>query len=164
LISIKGIFIAAAAIVAILIAVVAAFFVLRPNPPQQTAAQQSPTTATKPAPGAAPATAAPAGPLLRGTYNEHNEIDYPSGHGSNNHVVKYSSDCPGCDVTAVNEMGDTGTLQWNGTGWTSTTPGSCGAVANLTPTSVVNGIVQEASGSLTGCNFTLTTTWTRTGD
>jgi hypothetical protein len=163
-ISIKGILIAAAAIVAIVIAALAAFFVLRPNPPQQTAAQQSPTTADNPPPGDTPAATAPTGPLLRGTYNEHNEIDYPSGHGSNNHVMKFSSDCPGCDATGVNELGDTGTLQWNGTGWTSTTPGSCGAVANLTPTSVVNGIVQEASGSLTGCNFTLTTTWTRTGD
>jgi hypothetical protein len=154
-----------AAIVAIVIAIAiaAALFLLRPNPPQQTAAQQSPTTANNPPAGGTPATAAPAGPLLRGTYNEHNEIDYPSGHGSNNHVVKYSSDCPGCDVTAVNETGDTGTLQWNGTGW-SGPPGPCGGVATVTPTAVVNGIVQEASGTVTFCNSTLTTTWTRTGD
>jgi hypothetical protein len=159
-ISIKGILIAAAAIVAVVIAIVAAFFLLRPNPPQQTTAQQSPTPTASPAvggtPGAAtPAEAAPAGPLFRGRYM------YTIAGRSETMTVR--SDCPTCDAT-VTAMGITRNYHWTGTGWTGTTKGDCGT-GTITPTAVVDGIVQEASIQASGCGIASTAgTMTRVGD
>ena len=105
-----------------------------------------------------------AAPWLRGTYAEHNEIQTPGGHYSNDHVTKMASDCPGCNATEVSDSG-TGIWQWNGPGWTHTGSAQCGPVTStLTPTVVVNGIVQEATGGFTVCDVTVSTTWTRTGD
>jgi hypothetical protein len=169
-ISVKGILIAAAAIVAIVIAIAAAFFLLRPNPPQQTAAQQSPTTANTLPPGAAPPPGGPPGaasdgPLLRGTYNEHGELRTPGAPDySADYAVKFSSDCPACDATYTGPGGAL-VFHWNGTGWTNTKDGgACGSVTiTLTPTAVVDGMVQAASGGFTACESVDTKTWTRTG-
>ncbi len=103
-------------------------------------------------------------PWLRGTYSERNEIQTPTGHYSNNHVVKITSDCPGCNATVVGDSG-TGVLQWNGSGWEHTDTAQCGPVTStFSPTVVVNGIAQELSSRWTVCDVTVTTTWTRTGD
>jgi hypothetical protein len=169
-ISVKGILIATAAIVAIVIAIAAAFFLLRPNPPQQTAAQQSPTTAANLPPGAAPPPGGPPGaasdgPLLRGTYNEHGELRTPGAPDySADYAVKFSSDCPACDATYTGPGGAL-VFHWNGTGWTTTRDGgACGSVTiTLTPTAVVDGMVQAASGGFTACESVDTKTWTRTG-
>jgi hypothetical protein len=113
------------------------------------------------------ATPAPQGssdaPRLQGTYAEHNEIQTPSGHYSNDHVWTVTSDCGGCDATATGS-GGSGTLHWDGHGWTSTSTAQCGPVTSFyTPTAVVNGIVQALEGHFTVCDVNVTFTWTRTG-
>jgi hypothetical protein len=165
-ISIKGILIAAAAIVAVVIAAVAAFFLLRPNPPQQTAAQQSPTTAANLPPGAAPAAATSDGPLLRGTYRELVEVRSSAGTSTGDNIVTITSDCPRCDVT-IAAQAPTSAYQWNGNGWQRQITGPiCPAdIMTLTPTTVVDGIVQELSTYYATCNGTVrSSTMTRTGD
>jgi hypothetical protein len=49
-----------------------------------------------------------------------------------------------CDAT-LTANGNTGTLTWNGGGWENTTGGACAMHNVLTPTSVVDGIVQTFS-------------------
>ncbi len=153
-VSTKGLLIAAGAFGAVVVAV-AAFFILRPDTPQQTAAQESPTTITSPLPGAIPGAAAPEGPGFRGTYNWRNS----SGQAG---TVTVTSDCPTCDATATSE-GRTGIYHWTGTGWTYTA--DC-RTETVTPTVVVNGIVQEASTQASGCPGagSNTGTLTRVGD
>jgi hypothetical protein len=134
----------------------AAFFLLRPNPPQQTSAQKQPP-ANNPAPGAAaPPGAAPTGasegPLFRGTYRYQNT--YQSG------TAKVVTDCPACNATVTGET--TAVYHWNGTGWTFAE--GC-RTETVTPTAVVNGIMQEASTQASGCGAASNTgTLTRVGD
>ncbi len=114
------------------------------------------------------ATPAPQGssdaPRLQGTYANHNDIQTPSGHYSNDKVATATSDCGGCDAV-VNGDGGSAVLKWNGKGWTNSAPGQCGPVlVTYTPTAVVNGIVQELSGHFTVCDTNVTFTFIRTGD
>ena len=113
------------------------------------------------------ATPAPQGssgaPRLQGTYSQHTDIQTPSGHYSNDKVVTATSDCGGCNATVTGE-GGTATMEWTGSGWTSTSTAQCGPVITTsTPTAVVNGIVQELSGHFTVCDVNVTFTWSRTG-
>jgi hypothetical protein len=131
--STKGLLIAGGVIAAV-IAAVAAVFLLRPDPLQQTGAQQSPTTITNPTPGAATAD----GPWFRGTYNL--AMTYPG--GSHTSAVTVTSECPRCDATVGPLI-----YRWIGTGWQNTEETRCSpSITTLTPTDVVNGIVQQMTG------------------
>jgi hypothetical protein len=114
------------------------------------------------------ATPAPQGssdvPRLQGTYAQHTDIQTPSGHYSNDKVATAASDCGGCNATATSE-GGSATLEWTGSGWSSTSNAQCGSVTTTyTPTAVVNGIVEGLSGHFTVCDTDVTFTWKRTGD
>ena len=107
-------------------------------------------------PGAAPGAAAATGPWLRGTYF----YTYHTLSGATG-TFTVTSDCPGCDAT-LTDTGVAVIFHWTGTGWTATV--GC-RVQTMTPTVVVNGIVQEASLHDGGCvNPPGTVTLTRIGD
>lgn len=146
----RGPLIAAGAVAAVVVAAVTAFFVLWPDPPGRSAGGGGTD---------------PNAPVLRGTYHAHNDIHAPIGHYSNDHVLRITSACPGCDATATGDVG-TGTLHWTGRGWEASAQSEdCGQVTSaFTIGPVINGITQELSSNWTMCDVNVTTTWTRTGD
>lgn len=152
-ISAKGALIAAAAIAAAIVAAVTAVLLLRQEPPQQTATQPSPTTITKPTPGATPGAAAPDGAWLRGRYHVFASPGWPE------QDVTITSDCAACDATVTGRYG-TQVLHWAGAGW-AIPDQYCGEIS-FTPTVVVDGIVQELS--VSACAQSAAHTLTRIGD
>jgi hypothetical protein len=103
--------------------------------------------------------------LLRGTYRTHIEVRSSAGTTTGDHIVTITSDCPGCDVILVGAVPPA--YQWNGSGWQQVTTGPIcpGDTVTLTPTVVVNGIVQELSTYYATCNGTVRSgTLTRIGD
>lgn len=131
---------AGAAVVAAGVVVV----VLWPESVEQTAAPVTTTTTTTttqvvaaPPPLPPPP---PAGPRLDGTYSITATFRTATVSG----VITVASDCAQCDATFT-ANGMTGTMTWNGTGWERTDGGHCLMRVVVTPTSVVDGIVETFS-------------------
>jgi hypothetical protein len=94
------------------------------------------------------------------------EVRSSAGTSTGDNIVTITSDCPRCDVT-IAAQGPTSAYQWNGNGWQRQITGPiCPAdIMTLTPTTVVDGIVQELSTYYATCNGTVrSSTMTRTGD
>lgn len=133
---------AGAAVVAAGVVVV----VLWPESVESTAAPETTTTTTTTttqvvaAPLPPPPPPAPVGPRLSGTYS----ITVTFRTATVSSVVTVASDCAQCDATFTVD-GVSGTMTWNGTGWERTDGGACLMRVVLTPTSVVNGIVETFS-------------------
>lgn len=89
----------------------------------------------------------PAGPRLSGTYT----ITATFRTATVSSVVNFASDCAMCDATLTAE-GNSTTVTWNGTGWENTGGGACQMRNVLTPTSVVDGVVQTFSQTSTILN------------
>lgn len=89
--------------------------------------------------GAAPAAAAPQGPVLSGTY----DIIATYKSATVNEVVTLASDCPQCNAT-VTSNGKSNTMTWNGIGWEGTWGGGCGPATTVyTPSGDVDGVVKN---------------------
>jgi hypothetical protein len=116
-----------------------------PTATDQTSSQQT-TEQQPPGPEQPRSGSGVSAPRLHGTYNNTSTLNGSTATGIN----QISSPCGGCNaVVTVNGMSVEAV--WTGTGWSVTTPAACGpVVASYTPTSVVNGFVQTASGIVTG--------------
>lgn len=103
---------------------------------------------------AVPAIAAAGGPLFSGTYAV-------APYGS---VVHVSSQCGGCNAVGVDKAA--ANFTWTGAGWESTYDAGCGmGTTVLTPTAVVNGVVQELTASgASPCTGPVVANWSRVGD
>jgi hypothetical protein len=94
---------------------------------------------------AAPAAAAPDGPLLSGTYSAVGQYRAATATA----VLHISSKCPGCDAVATAE-GNTVALKWTGAGWMSTTAsGGCGPTETIITPSNPTGLVQNYTSVMT---------------
>lgn len=89
--------------------------------------------------GAAPAAAAPDGPILSGTYN----VTANYGSAVINEVVQIASGCPQCDATLTGKAGAVN-MTWNGVAWENVAAASgCGPFTTVYTPLSGNGIVQS---------------------
>lgn len=141
----KGKILLGAGVMATVVAAITAIILLLPHSTESTASQATTTTTTTTpaaalAPLAPPPPPPPAGPRLSGTYS----ITSTFRTATATSVISFASDCAMCDAT-LTANGKSGTVTWNGTGWENTGGGACAMRTVLTPTSVVDGIVQTFS-------------------
>ena len=141
----KGKILLGAGVMATVVAAITAIILLLPHSTESTASQATTTTTTTTpaaalAPLAPPPPPPPAGPRLSGTYS----ITSTFRTATATSVISFASDCAMCDAT-LTANGKSGTVTWNGTGWENTGGGACAMRTVLTPTSIVDGIVQTFS-------------------
>ncbi|GFG79143.1 serine/threonine-protein kinase [Mycobacterium paragordonae] len=140
----KGKILLGAGVLATVVAAITAIILLLPHSTESTASQTTTTTTTTPAaalaPLAPPPPPPPAGPRLNGTYS----ITATFRTATVTSVISFASDCAMCDAT-LTANGKSATVTWNGTGWEHTEGGACVMRHVLTPTSIVDGIVQTFS-------------------
>ncbi|PJE20902.1 MAG: hypothetical protein CK431_24630 [Mycobacterium sp.] len=141
----KGKILLGAGVLATVVAAITAIILLLPHSTESTASQATTTTTTTTpaaalAPLAPPPPPPPAGPRLSGTYS----ITSTFRTATATSVVSFASDCAMCDAT-LTANGKSGAVTWNGTGWENTGGGACAMRTVITPTSIVDGIVQTFS-------------------